>query len=210
MALAEEVARFEALKKLAETMKRDITEEDFLHRDAVAGFDRTPGGSFLTMRRAYWSATARLAPYVWIEAEGTRTTNFSETMAISGASNGSALSLRAPTALDPRGYFAEYTVPIRAADVDVWIAARIPAESRGAVTIDIGGQLLRITDPPVMPYGPGFAWYRLGATALQGTSMKMTLLVDPEGGSDVQIDAIFVTPSGIGPRGAFPPEITGG
>ncbi|MCC7435513.1 MAG: hypothetical protein IT363_12575 [Methanoregulaceae archaeon] len=209
LALADEVARFEALKKLAETMKRDLAEEDFMHRDAVAGFERTPGGSFLTMRRAYWSATAKLAPYVWVEAESTRTTNFSELMAVSGASNGGALALRAPTALDPRGYFAEYNVPVRAGDVEVWIAARIPADARGTLTMDIGGQQLRIEEPPVMPYGPGFAWYRLGSTALQGVSMKMTLLVNPEGSSDLQIDAIYICPPGMSPKGAFPPEIVG-
>lgn len=208
-ALAEQVAKFESLKKLAETMRRDLTEEDFLQRDAVAGFDRLPGGSFVNMRRAYWSATAKLAPYVWIEAEQTRNTNFSETMGVSGASNGNTLSLRAPTALDPRGYFAEYNVPIRAGEVDVWVAARIPAESRSSVTIDVGGQLLTIKEPPVMPYGPGFAWYRMGSTALQGTTMKMTLFVAPDGGADVQFDAIFVSPPGINPRGAFPPEVVG-
>lgn len=206
-ALAEQVAKFEGLKKLAETMKRDLTEEDFAHRDAVAGFDRLPGGSFATMRKAFWSATAKLAPYVWIEAESTRTTNFSETMAVSGASNGNVLSLRAPTALDPRGYFAEYTIPIRASEVEVWVAARIPADSRGVITADIGGQLLRITDPPIMPYGPGFAWYKIGATALQGTSIKMTLFVDSGDGADIQVDSIMITPVGMSPRGAFPPEL---
>lgn len=209
-ALAEQVAKFNSLKKLSEEIRRDIAEEDFMHRDAVAGFDRLPGGSFSLMRRAYWSATAKLAPYVWIEAESTRTTNFSEIVPTSGASNGNLLSLRAPAALDSRGYFAEYNFPVRMAEVEIWIAARIPNDSRGSISIDIGGQLLRIEDAAIMPYGPGLAWYRLGSTSLQGGSMKMTLFVNPDGASDLQIDSIFIAPAGTSPKGAFPPEILGG
>jgi hypothetical protein len=39
--------------------------------------------------------------------------------------------------------------------------------------------------------------------------MKMTLFVNPEGASDIQIDAIYIAPAGASPKGAFPPEILG-
>lgn len=209
-AFLETTAKFEELKKLAESLRRDISQEDYAFRDATLGFDRTPGGSFLQMRRAFWTATVRLAPYVWIEAEASPTHNFSEVLQVPGACSGAVLSLSSPSSLDPRGFFAEYTIPVKAEEVDVWVSARISPEARRSLRMSVGGQDLAAVDEPIRPYGQGFAWYHLGSTVLKGPSMKIMLQVVGESSNDVWVDAILVTPSSFQPKGPLPPQVLGG
>ncbi len=209
-AFAETAAKFGELKKLAEALKRDIATEEYAFRDAAQAFDRSPGGSFIQMRRAYWTATVRLAPYVWVEAEGSRTTNFSEVLNVSGANSGAVLSLSSPSSLDSRGFFAEYTVPVRAEDVEIWVAARISPSARRNLHVNVGGQDLMATEDPVRPYGPGFAWYRMGPTTFKGASMKVTLQVFGEDANDVWVDTLLITPPSMPPRGPVPPDLLGG
>ena len=207
---AETVAKFEDLKKLAETMHKDVAQEEYVFRDSAQAFDRSPGGSFLQMRRAFWTATARMAPYTWVEAEISRVTNFSEVVNVPGALGGAVLSLTSPSSLDPRGFFAEYTIPVKAEEVEIWVAARMSPEARKSLRVVVGGQEMTPIDEPMKPYGPGFAWYRMGATALKGTSMKISVQVFGEGMNDIQVDTILIGPSTFPPRGPLPPELIGG
>ncbi len=202
--------KFNALKKVSEAVKHDIAEENFMYKDAVSSFERSPGGSFAQMRKAFWQATYKLAPYVWIEAEQTRTTNFSEYVSVPGASGGGALALSSPSSLDSRGFFAEYTFAVRAGEVDIWVAAKVAPEARKGLKVVIGGQEMSILEDPVMPYGPGFAWYHMGSTSLKGASMKFTVQVYGDESNDMVVDAIMIAPSSITPKGAFPPELIGG
>lgn len=209
-AFAETAAKFNELKKLADALKRDIATEEYAFKDASQGFDRSPGGSFLQMRRAYWTATVRLAPYVWIEAEATRATNFSEVLTVAGANSSAVLSLTSPGSLDPRGFFAEYTFPVRSEDVEVWVSARLGPEARRTLRVNVGGQEMAITEDPVRPYGPGLAWYRLGSTTLRGASMKATLQVFGGDSNDLWIDTLLICPPSMVPKGPVPPELLGG
>lgn len=210
MAFAETVAKFDELKKMAELMHKDVAQEEYIFRDSAQAFERSPGGSFLQMRRAFWTATARLAPYTWVEAEISRTTNFSEVVTVPGSLGGAVLSLTSPSSLDPRGFFAEYTIPVKAEEVEIWVAARMAPEARRSLRMVVGGQEMPVVDEPMRPYGPGFAWYRMGATVLKGTSMKISLQVFGEGSNDIQVDTILIGPSGFPPRGPLPPELVGG
>lgn len=210
LAFAETAAKFGELKKLAEAIKRDIATEEYAFKDASQGFERSPGGSFLQMRRAYWTATVRLAPYIWIEAETSRTTNFSEVLTVSGANSSSVLALTSPSSLDSRGFFAEYNIPVRAEEVDIWVAARISPAARKSLKVNVGGQELSVLEEPTRPYGPGFAWYRMGSTSLKGTSMKVTLQIFGDNTNDVWVDTILVTPPSLSPKGPVPPELLGG
>lgn len=209
LALTETAAKFEELKKLAEAIHQDISQENYAFREAVSAFDRSPGGSFIQLRRAFWTATVRLAPYVWVEAEASKSTNFSEVVTLPGASSGACLSLSSPETLDPRGFFAEYTIPVRAENVEVWVAARVAPEARRTLKVFVGGQEMGILEEPIRPYGPGFAWYHMGSTALKGASMKIAVQVFGDGANDVQVDAILVAPGSFTPRGVVPPELLG-
>ncbi len=209
-AFAETAAKFGELKKLAEALKRDIATEEYAFRDASQAFERSPGGSFIQMRRAYWTATVRLAPYIWLEAETSRTTNFSEVLTVSGANSSAVLALTSPSTLDARGFFAEYTVPVRSEDVEIWVAARISPAARKSLRVNVGGQELTALEEPSRPYGPGFAWYRMGPTTMRGASMKITLQVFGDDANDVWVDTVLITPPSMAPRGPLPPELLGG
>ncbi|KAA0238599.1 MAG: hypothetical protein EDM74_06365 [Armatimonadetes bacterium] len=210
-AYQEAVARFDALLLAAEERRIDDTEFRFLFRDALNGFERNPGGSFGIMRQQVIALGSRLGGWNWIEAENVRDTSFSEIVEAPGTSGRGALSLSTP--FDNRGerYFAEYSfLPRSNADLEVWIAARIEPIYRKAVTLEIGGQILRIQGDPISYYGRQFGWYRLGLTRLESGQTKLTLWVDGLEGIDVQIDAIVLYPGQFSPIGPMPPDFVVG
>lgn len=202
------VFRFEKLVKSGEARQMDFVEEKFNFKNAATGFDRSPTTNFMTMRRHYWMATSKMAPYVWVEAEATRTHNFSQVATIPGANSGAALSLRSFGPLDPRGYFADYQVAVRSTqDVEIWMGAAIPPELRKSVTIKIAGTELGIVGEPVQRYASGFAWYRFGVTKLSGSTARFQVVVNHDGPAEMMIDTFFIAPSGMTPNGPLPPEI---
>lgn len=205
-AYKETETQFSLLTDEAARRHRDLSEDRMAFREAVDGFERNPGGSFSLMRQVLRRASISLASYVWIEAERTSDNNFSEAVSGAGCSGAAALALR--TTLTPEGgYVATYTVPVRSrVDQEVWIAARIPAEKRNELTVNIGGQELTITGDGQSPYGNGFAWYKLGVTRLSGNSTKLKVNVVPTGASDLALDAILITPYPFRPNGVQIPD----
>lgn len=206
-AFEETVLRFDQMLKIDEGASRVLfSQENFIFRDNIAGFERNPGGSYAVLREQFWSIGKRIALWSWIEAESARATNFSEVLPLPGASGGNALSLQ--TQLGNLGeFFAEYPVTVRSVDEqEVWIAARLPGDSRKDVAVLIGGQRLTISEEPVSAYGDGYAWYRLGTTRLAGDRSSMRLVVNRRGGIDLAIDAIVLTPVPFRPNGVTPPD----
>jgi hypothetical protein len=111
------------------------------------------------------------------------------------------------TAIQPSGpgYYAEYLLPVRTLeDQEVWIAAKIPAERRGNVTVIVAGQPMRLPDSPTSLYGDGIGWYRLGTTKLAGGSSKLRIVVDSPG-AEIAIDTILLTPGTFQPSAVMPP-----
>jgi hypothetical protein len=207
VALLETVQRFEALINAAKSNKRGSGEEEMYFNDSVNGFDRNPGGSFEQMRKMYWKLSAKLAPYTWIEAEKYADTNFSEVMVIPGCSGGSALALHTLIQPGPEGYFAEYNVPVKTRqDQDVWISAKVPVERRGEVSVNVGGQQLRLTGDPLSIYNGGFGWYKLGTTRMAGNVTKVRVHVDSAASGEIGVDVILLTPVGFTPNGITPPD----
>lgn len=207
LAFQQTMTRFMALEKLAEALKTDLIQEKFNFKEAARGFDRIPA-NFATMRRNYWLATSRLAPYTWVEAEACRNHNMSDTVSLNGLNSGAALWLESLGAIDPRGIFATYEIPVRSnEDQDVWIAARISKANRSDVVIRTMGVDYPITSEPVQAYGPGIAWYKVGVTKFSGNSAKFEILVRNSGPVEMTFDTIFIAPVGMTPNGALPPEI---
>ncbi|HZH97351.1 MAG TPA: hypothetical protein VEX38_00140, partial [Fimbriimonadaceae bacterium] len=206
-AFLETVARFEELQKMADSLQRDTTEEQFLFRDAIPSFERTPGATFALVRQLFWRMSAKLGLYHWIEAEGSKSTNFSEPQQVPGTSGGTALTLRAPAAIDPRGYFADYMVTVRGEpEVEVWIAAKMSPEVRKSLRVSVGGQTMEVEGEPLSYYSSGFAWYRFGKTRLKGQNKVTIQVLDPTLG-DVAIDALVIHPGQFTPNGAFPMDV---
>jgi len=207
-ALVQTIARFEQLGKMGQPRQIDLIEEKFNFKNASAGFDRGPGASFAAMRRQYWMATSKLAPYTWVEAEASRNHNFSEVSTTPGTNGGASLRLKSIGPIDPRGSFAEYVVPIRyTEDQEIWVAGIIPPEARPNVLVKISGMEMGIQGDPVQRYANGYSWYRLGVTKLSGTSSRFQLVVNNSGPTELFIDTIFIAPVGMVPNGPLPPEI---
>jgi hypothetical protein len=206
-AVQETIARFAALAKLAEQRKQDYLEERYGFADALAGLDVNPGGSFSTMRQWYWRLGGRYADYLWMEAEFSKNHNFSETQLRLGASNSYVLSLRTTLEAYAQSYYADYSFAARSeSELEVWIAARIPAEMRQYVTLNIGGQVLGIQGEGLSKYGDGFAWYKLGTSRVVPGMNKIQLSVNAAQGAELAIDSILLYPGTFRPNGVIPPD----
>ncbi len=185
----------------------DSTDLLYIFQDAYTGFDRNPGGSYTVMRDQFNKLSLRASRYLWIEAETSKENNFSESKPIPGVSNGLALSLQTRVSSPDAVYKASYSFSARTtADVDIWVAARIPKENRTDFAINVGGQLLGISAEGLSPYCGGFAWYRLGTTQLVKGTNKITIEMRAPDGVDMAVDAILITPGGFNPRGPILPD----
>jgi hypothetical protein len=199
--------------KAATALSRDITEERLFFNDNIRSYDQNPGGSLMGMRQQVLKAGFKVGDFTWIEAERPADTNFSESARLAGASGGQSLVLRTPLAPGPGGYFATYPLLAKTNEQqEVWIAARIPAERMKDVTVRVNDQVLRIGDEPVGRFGAGFAWYRVGTTRLANGQNTLQVRIE-NGGSEIAIDVILLSPRPFRPNGAMPPppiDFTGG
>jgi hypothetical protein len=199
--------KFEKLLAYGNGFHKDVTEDGFFFRDAVEAYSHDPGGAFINLRKRFWILNRKMSKFDWIEAESTRTTNFSQVVAASGCSNGAALLLNAPITTDPRGFFATYPVSVKSdQDLEVWIAARIPVEARKYISVEVSGQRLSLTGGPSSSYSSGFGWYKLGTTKLSGPSAELTLLVTSPEGAYLAVDAILLYPGHFTPGGIMMPD----
>lgn len=205
-ALEEVVAEF---AWVLEKFGRGLIEEPHYFREAANSFERNPGASYLAILAVMNQVRHKVAPYTWIEAESSKTHDFSHIVAEPGSSMRAVLEIDTP--LDSGRHFAQFLVPVRSTDEQqLWIAGRIPADVRERVIVRIGGQTLTIEGEPVSGYGKGFAWHRLGTTRLSGAAaMEMRIETPVPVGETLAIDAIVLYPGDFRPRGAFMPPVPG-
>lgn len=205
-AIDECMASFQQLAARALAMRIDGSEPEFDFRNGLASLERSPGGSYIQMKGAVDKLNDRVGRFVWVEAESSRDNTFSEVLELRGASDSRALSLRSGALGLAKDYYAQYSfLPKSDADLEVWLAARIPKEFREDVSVLIGTQLLRLQGEPVSPYGVGFGWFKLGTTRVGGPSAQFQIRVTPRLGTDVCIDAIVFSPLPFEPNGVFHP-----
>lgn len=205
ISLLESVNRFDQLVKLSEKTNREISQETFTFKDCTQGFDRGPFGNMSTMRSMYWRATLKLAPYSWVEAENCKSHNFSEALAMPGATGNGALVLRS---IDAGNYQAEFNVPIRTEeDQMVWVAGRFSDEDLKDVVVRVGNQVLLLERANLGVHGRGLTWYRAGLTQLKIGNTKVSVEITGNASKDAVLDAIMIAPQQFVPRGSTPPEI---
>ena len=201
------IQRFDALLLAAEKRSVDTTEERYLFKDFLTGYPRNPGGNFASMQGVVQKLSNRMARYVWIEAEFTRESNFSEVLGIPGVSGNNALALRTQLSTAGGEYSAEYIVQPRTDDeVECWVAARISSADKDQVRLLVGGQELAIEGEPVSGYGPGFAWYSFGKTRLGRAQTKAVLRVRAPEGTDIAVDALLFYPGAFRAQGTRMPD----
>lgn len=206
-AVQETIARFAAMMKISEQRKIDFIEERYGFADSLAGLDVNPGGSFATMRQWYWRLGTQYASYSWIEAEYSKNHNFSEVLDRIGASSSRVLNLKTALEAYAQAYYADYQFLGRSEEeLEVWIAAKIPAQVRQYVSITVGGQLLTIQGEGLSAYGDGYHWYRLGTTKVIPGTNKIRLAVDAPQGADLAVDTILLYPGSFRPNGIVPPD----
>jgi hypothetical protein len=199
--------KFMRLMSVAEDRKANTSEEAFLFRDALASFNTNPGGSYATMRLQFLKLLYKLANYSWIEAEISRPNTFSEVTPVPGCSGGNVLSLTTEIGSEVQTYEVSYNVAVRTTvEQEVWIAARIPAERRGDLKVNIGGQLMGISGEPVSLYGLGYGWYRLGTTRLAGSMVQLKIDISSPRGADLALDTIVLYPGNFRPNGVSMPQ----
>lgn len=210
-AIDECIAAFQNLVAKALAMRIDGSEPEFEFRNGLASLERSPGGSFIQMKNAVEKLNDRVGRFVWIEAEASRDNTFSEISDMRGASDGKALSLRASALGLAKDYYAQYSfLPKTDADLEVWLAARLPREFREDVSVLIGSQLMKVQGESVSHYGVGFGWYKLGSTRVGGASAQFQVRVIPRLGTDISIDAIVFSPGPFEPNGVFHPSALSG
>jgi hypothetical protein len=193
----ETTVHFDQLLRYGDATHHDIAQSAYRYKDAMTSFERDPGTSFLLMRAQLGNLNRQLGKFVWVEAEATRDTNFSEIAPVSGCSNGAVLAMHTPVTTDQRGYFANYVLPVRTdGNVDVWIAGRIPEGMRKFVTVVVAGQRFDIKSPPVSSYAAGYEWYNLGTTKLNGHEAKVSVEVNAPDGAELMLDTVLLYPGG--------------
>jgi hypothetical protein len=204
-AYVEAVSQFDAMQKVAAKQQRDVLDEVLAFRSALSAFEQNPGGSFATMRLEVYRLGYKLGDFIWQEAERTNTTNFSESSLYAGASGTKALILDTRIDPGPDGYYAEYQIPVRSEEEqEVWIAAKIPAERHDDIIVQVGGQVLKLPEAPIVRYGQGLGWYKLGTTRLAGNLSKVRISV-ASAGPAIVLDAILITPHPFTPKAVQPP-----
>ncbi len=204
-AISAEIKTFERLMKLGGEALA-LSDETFIFKSLQAGVERNPGASFLAMRQLNDRLAARLGNYLWIEAEASRTQNFSETASIAGISNGSGLVMRSRVQAPPEGYHAAYDFTCRRASVMVaWLAMNIHADQVSAVSLKIGDQTLKSLDGPIGLYSQGFGWYRFGELSIPKGTSQVQIHVDAPNGTDIVFDSIVLAPPEFRPDGIRKP-----
>lgn len=203
----ETINQFSSLLKALGFERGAVSEEQYYFTEAAKGFDRNPGASLVAMRAVLNRSLMKVAPYTWVEAESSKSHNFSQITSEPGCSGRFALEL--DSSISPEGGFsANYDLLVRSpAEQEVWIAARIPSAYRDNVTVFIAGQPFKLSVSGQSEYGDGYAWYRLGTTKLAGKTTTVRITVDGAGGADLAIDAFLLTPLPFRPQGVEMPPV---
>lgn len=176
-------------------------DQEFVFAQNTSAFKRNPIGGYTALMRQFNTLAPRAAPYMWIEAEKTPESNFGEPRFVPGASNGDCLVLESKLSTS-KGYYARFPLrPRQVADHEFWIAADIPPALRSAVSLNVGGTVLKITERPISYYGLGLAWYKLGSAKMSAQT-EVRLEVSREVSAPIKVDVLVASPVPFRPDGA--------
>ncbi|MBS1721539.1 MAG: hypothetical protein JSS66_00870 [Armatimonadetes bacterium] len=176
--------------------------EQYIFAEAVKGFDRTPGSSFMTLRTQLNRMLPKAAPYVWIAASRSTKHNFGEAGPVSGSSSDNVLMTSTRFAPSGGRLSAEYPLTPRKSGVyGIWVAAQIPDELRSQVRVFAGDRMLGPPEKPTSFYGDGFAWYKFGEIELPRSLTSFRFECPAGAHANVALDVVLLAPTGFRPEG---------
>lgn len=177
-------------------------DQEFIFAQNTSAFKRNPAGGYTALMRQFNLLVPRAAPYLWMEAERSAESNFSEPRFVPGASSGRCLVLDSKMTNSRPGFFARFSVKSREEGAhEMWLAADIPPALRDHVSLRVGGEVLRPDGPPVSYYGLNLAWYRFGSVEL-GERTNVTVEFDTDVGSTILLDVLVASPVPFSPDGS--------
>lgn len=182
------------------------TEGDSMYKikNIMDGFDRNPEASYRLLKELQREKAVRIAPYMWIEAEKTPDLLYASRGPRAGASEGTVLLLGDMLGLGGRTSVSYNLRPRQAGNHEVWVAAAVKPEDRGAVTVRVGSKSFTLTaTPPVSFYGDGLGWYKVGEIELNGPETLMLSTDQP--GVRAAVDVVMLSPAPFVPKGPRPP-----
>jgi len=205
-ALKEATLQVDQFLQALEKRKLPVDPERFAYRDILQHQNKSPGATLVALRAMLNALYRRFGAYVWLEAESTRDTTFSEIVDVPGCSGGSALALVARIPAEG-GYASALTADVRVdGEHEVWIAAKLGEPERKRLQLVIGDVSLGIVEGPFSFYGLGFAWYKLGSVGLRAGHVPVRLQVEVPEGTELKVDAIVLSPTPFRPNGIEAPQ----
>jgi hypothetical protein len=207
-ALEETLATFERAVNLGGARVDAASGEVMGFREAVEGFGRNPGGSFLAMRTYLDRLASQVGDWVWIEGEASRENTWGEPKQRPGVSGGAVLALNTRLASPPEGYSASFRPSIRVdGPHEIWLAGTFPAAALAGLTVRIGDQTLRASGPPVSLYGEDLGWLRFGEASFVRGPVEVEVRFDGADGAEAALDAVVLTPRPFRPDGLRRPPL---
>ncbi len=207
-AVNETLNQFSGFKTMVGPGLASLEQDVLAFQDAVASFDRSPGSSFIAMRRSIAKLNLMVSPFQWVEAESSRDHTFSEVMQVFGASNNNVLNLTSKINLPIVPIYARYAMSAHVAGThSVWIAARIPKNVEKSVSVMVGDRIFKLSGSPTQLYGEGFGWYRVGELDLPKDRIDVEVRVAGADTPKVALDVIALAPGDFKPNGSFAPNI---
>lgn len=209
----ETVENFARTLAIAGKLKIELADLRTLFEQSEATAGRSPGAGLAGMRRALAAAQARVAPYVWIEAETSPVHIFGDLPSVPAASGGQAL--RVFTTIDPPGgvYYARYEINVPVdGDYTLW-ASGYPPGDQGASPLEwiVDSTPINVVANAnaVARYASRFGWFSLGSAKLVGGRHTLTVRVrpNPNGEYRALLDTMLLTPRPFVPDGIRRPPV---
>lgn len=192
-------AEFDLIVKQIPDNARSLLDEIVAFRNARANLGKDPD-AFSKMRAQLFRLRIALQPGAWMEAEVSRSYNWSEVTQVSGASSNRVLTLRSRVQPSNGLYFADYaTTPPRDGMQRLWIAARGDVT---ALQLSVLGNRYEVAGAGIRPHSNGFRWYSFPEMNLPGQLLNFRLQVPGEFVGQIELDRMVILPAGLRPDGA--------
>jgi hypothetical protein len=173
---------------------------DVVLRRASELASRAPAKALAMVRAEAEDVCSRVFPIAWFDVS--RPTQESEGVLarILGSREDSAWSLDQAFPLS-EGVSAEWKSSKKfVRPATLWIAARVPEGQGEKVSVELNGVKAGTLSEPVHPYGPGFAWFKLGDFPFN-RPFQSVVIRNQSSVRGVAVDAILLTPFPFEPDG---------
>lgn len=169
--------------------------------------------AYLLASEAIDELIARLASYLWMEAETADESNFDEVIELPWASGGKVVRLRNFNDPPARGYYVRYRFAVKEeGNYVAWVACRAEGSSPLLWSVDENVPQPVESNVLVGAYGEGFGWLRLGTVRLSPGVHVLELRVVNRAGDTTKpyaawCDVVLLTTENVIPQGTTKPPV---